>query len=237
MHISQQCCGINVRGLREAFSHGKILLICSLCRDKLKGQSITSYFAERPVSLPPNAPDLATKFQQLCGVVETLSKKIDDIASKPKPLPTTPLCDSPIWPRRSVKRRRDERQLPIRAAAELGTKDISLNDLSVPSIFPAVAKNKFWLYLSGLNPLATNNDVQKIVSCCLGVPDDVEAIRLVPKDKVVTSLTFVSYKVGLDLELKDKALDPASWPVGLLFREFVGQPKNVPRRPRMEEMN
>ena len=87
---------------------------------------------------------------------------------------------------------------------------------------------------SGLNPLASNNDIQKIVSRCLDVPDSVEVIRLVPKDKDVTTLSFVSFKVSLDPELKDRALNAASWPAGLLFREFIDQPKNSYRRLRTD---
>lgn len=235
LHISQQCCGINARGLKEHFASGKLLLICSSCREELKGRSISSYIVNTKQSHSPSIPNLAAQFQQLCGVVEALSNKIDDFTSVPKPPPATPLCDTPVWPRRSVKRRRDEPQLPIHATSAHGTKDISLDDLSVPSILPAAVPIKFWLYLSGLNPLATNNDVQKIVSRCLDTPETVEVIRLVPKDKDVTSLSFVSFKVGLDPILKSRALDPSSWPVGLLFREFIDQPKNVHRQLRQQE--
>ena len=239
LHISQQCCGFNARGLRDAFASRKVLVICSTCRDELNGRSISSYAAKTPQSQSSDLPNLNVKFQQLCGIVEALSNKFDDFVSKPKPPLATPsLGDTPIWPRRSVKRRRDERQSPIQTAPVYGTKDISLSDLSVPSILSAVVPNKFWLYLSGVNPLATNSDVQKIVSRCLDVPDSVDVVRLVPRDKDVASLTFVSFKVGLDPELKNRALDPASWPTGLLFREFVDQPKTGLRRPRMlDQMN
>ena len=105
-----------------------------------------------------------------------------------------------------------------------GTNNVDLSDLSVPSIVHNV--NKFWLYLSRLNPQITDSDVQKIVSRCISAPESVDVIRLVPKGKDVTGLSFVSYKIGLDPAMKNKALDSSSWPTGLLFREFIDQPKN-----------
>lgn len=239
LHISQQCCGINARGLKEAFASGKILLICSTCRAELKGRSISSYMAQTIQSQPhtPSSPILTAQFQHLCGVVDALSKKIDHFTAKPKPpAATLSLCDSPTWPRLSVKRRRDERQPLTLAAPECGTKEINLSDLSVPSILPAAAPKKFWLYLSGINPLATNSDVQKIVCRCLDVAESSEVIRLVPKDKDVTKLSFVSYKVGLDPALKTLALDPSSWPAGLFFREFIDHSKNANRLTIMDQI-
>lgn len=109
-----------------------------------------------------------------------------------------------------------------------GTKTIDLSEiqLSVPSITQATVPNKFWLYMTGLNPLITDSDVQKIVSRCLNMSDGAEVTRLVPKGKDVTTLTFVSYKIGLDPDLKELALEPSSWPVGIRLREFVDFSKN-----------
>lgn len=136
-------------------------------------------------------------------------------------------ASKPIWPKLGMKRRRlDEMQTrPI--ASDCGTNKVDLSDLTVP-----IGSNidKFWLYLSGLNPLITDADVQKIVSRCLDEPELVDVVRLVPKGKDISGMTFVSYKVGLDRTFKAKALDPSTWPVGLLFREFVNQPKNMDRR-------
>ena len=164
-------------------------------------------------------------------MVEVLSNKFDNVSCNTMPpLVSSPKSDASIWPVRGVKRRREEQRPTTSIATDRGTKDITLSDLSVPSILPSTVPEKFWLYLSGLNPLATNSDVKKIVSRCLEVPDTIEVVRLVPKDKDISQLSFVSYKVGLEPCLKNKALDPSSWPAGLLFREFINQPKNSIRR-------
>ena len=53
---------------------------------------------------------------------------------------------------------------------------------------------------------------------CLCTTDPVDVVRLVPKGKDVTGMTFISFKIGLDPCMKDSALDLAAWPDGLQFR-------------------
>ncbi|XP_049300531.1 uncharacterized protein LOC125774297 [Anopheles funestus] len=78
---------------------------------------------------------------------------------------------------------------------------------------------KFWLYLSRCRPLATVQEVQAFVKEQLGV-DDVIARKLVPANRDLSTLTFSSFKVGLSLELRERALSRSSWPVGTVFKEF-----------------
>lgn len=54
----------------------------------------------------------------------------------------------------------------------------------------------------------------------LNIDNDPTVVKLVPKGKTIEYLSFVSFKIGLDPSLKSKALDPETWPEGLLFREF-----------------
>lgn len=227
-HISQQCCGLNVRPLRDALMSGKTIFICSACRTELNGRSIRAYFANNHQSQSPLA-DLPGQVQQLFDVVADLSKKIDDFADKPKPKQEKILSGPPVWPRLGMKRRREDRMIDVDAPVASGTKAIDLSDLSdlsVPSIVQPVMPEKFWLYISGLNPQITDNDIQLVVSRCLKISDPATVVRLVPKGKDVSNITFVSYKVGLDPGLKESALDPASWPFGMRFREFVELRKN-----------
>lgn len=232
LHISQNCCGINSRGLKDAFSQGKLLLLCTGCRAELNGRSVRCYIAETQLAsqVPPdqqNSNDLPMQVQQLSNIVETLSKKIDNLSCV-QPQPNWPIPCTPAGPKRSVKRRRIDDRPIVQPPPECGTKNVDLSDLSVSTVVRNV--EKFWLYLSGLNPLITDDDVQKIVCRCLNVPAPTDVIRLVPKGKDVAELSFVSYKISLDPDMKIKALDSSSWPVGLLFREFVNQPKNWHRQ-------
>lgn len=56
---------------------------------------------------------------------------------------------------------------------------------------------------------------------------DVRCVRLVPKDKDVSQLSFVSFKIVVPLELFESIKDPALWPSYVAVREFVESP---PRR-------
>ena len=233
-HINQQCCGFNSRVCKDLFSQGKIIFICPHCRDELNGQSIGAYVADMIDKQPPphsqQLNDLPGQVQKLDEVVEGLSKKIDNMPHKPLNIDgsaSTPinLSATPVWPARNPKRRRADR-LPVEIASDRGTNTIDISDLSVPSITSAAAQKCFWLYLSGLNPKISDGDLQKNVSRCLNGIEPIAVIRLVQRGADTSNFSYVSYKIGLDPDVKSIALDPASWPAGLLFREFVDRPKN-----------
>ncbi|XP_065075674.1 uncharacterized protein LOC135699359 [Ochlerotatus camptorhynchus] len=224
-HISQQCCGINIRNLKEPLSAGKILFVCNSCRGVLQGRSIRCFIDDQQQQQmqPPSLASLPDQVRQLHDAVAELSKKVDNFSANPQRNPS--LSATPVWPKPGAKRRREDRP-DIDVPTVNGTKTIDLSGLSVPSIAPSTPPEKFWLYLSRLNPLITDNDVQSIVSRCLSLTEPVDVVRLVPRGKVVSSMTFVSFKIGLDPCLKDAALDPDSWPAGLQFREFIDSAKN-----------
>lgn len=88
------------------------------------------------------------------------------------------------------------------------------------SKFAAVApKQKFWLYLSRIACAVTTDDVRALVSQRLGT-DDAEVVRLVANGRDINTMSFISFKVGLNIDIKEKALSPTTWPRGIYFREF-----------------
>lgn len=238
-HISQQCCGINLRACKDIFAQGKVLFICPPCRNILDGRRIRAYVADVSPSESMVTNSLTTQLQQLSGMVEVLSKKVDNISSAPSqntgpifsPMIAVPNQNkTPIWSRMSTKRRRGDFGQSIRPSANKGTKAMDFSDLSIPSIIPAAPTPTFWLYLSGFHPMINEKDVEKIVSRCLNVNDGMKVIRLVPKGMDVSNMSFVSFKIGLDPASKPQALNAENWPDGLLFREFMDQPKNMSQR-------
>lgn len=78
---------------------------------------------------------------------------------------------------------------------------------------------KFWVYLSRISPDVTAEQVISMVKSRLAT-EDVVAFRLVPKDRDISTLSFVSFKVGMKQELRAKALTASTWPTGIYFREF-----------------
>lgn len=55
---------------------------------------------------------------------------------------------------------------------------------------------------------------------------EVDCRLLVPANQDVTQLNFVSFKIGVNLEIFPKLLQPEIWPVGVPVREFTDRPKN-----------
>lgn len=56
--------------------------------------------------------------------------------------------------------------------------------------------------------------------------DDVKVDKLVPRGKDTSNLTFVSFKIGIAHELKEKAMTSSTWPLGIRFREFENYSSN-----------
>lgn len=80
-HISQQCCGFNIRVNRELFSNGKAMFICPKCKDTLQGRSVCSYLKESLISQSSTSLDLeqlSNQVQNLANLVESLSKKVEN---------------------------------------------------------------------------------------------------------------------------------------------------------------
>lgn len=204
--------------------------MCPCCREELNGRSVKSYIAD--MQTPDTAPSsgLQTQVEQLFKLVESLSEKVDCCMPK-NTSDRTPMRSKAVedWPRLGVKRRRGNDKQPITVAPDRGTNTIDLSDLSIPHLTPETPTPKFWLYLSGLHPLVTVDDIHKITSRCLKLTAPADVVRLVPKGVDMANLTFVSFKVGLDPSTKDLALDAATWPNGILFREFIDQSKNQVR--------
>lgn len=100
--------------------------------------------------------------------------------------------------------------------------------------------SKFWLYLSRISPSATVEQIAALAKQRLGT-DELEVVKLIAKGRDVSTLSFVSFKVGINIELKNKALCSSIWPKGMLFREFSDNRSNEnfwePRRTPNQQPN
>lgn len=82
------------------------------------------------------------------------------------------------------------------------------------------------IFVSRLNPKTTVDDVLKFLTDSKIINDttDVHCVRLVPKDKDTSELSFVSFKLAVPKDLYDIILDPNIWPGQVALREFVDNP-------------
>lgn len=87
------------------------------------------------------------------------------------------------------------------------------------AVCPTNAVPDFWLYLSNIQPNVADEQVRTMVNECLGT-DNLKLVKLIPRDRDQRTLTFISFKVGISSDLKDKAMSVDTWPLGIRFREF-----------------
>lgn len=118
-----------------------------------------------------------------------------------------------------------------------GTGSSSNNDHAIKTV--TVSEPRFWIYFAHISPDVTADNFTTFVKSRLNT-SDVMVFRLVKQGADESRLSFVSFKVGVPLSLKAKALSPCSWPPHLAFREFLDynarrdfhQPPLPPSRPR-----
>lgn len=115
---------------------------------------------------------------------------------------------------RPAKRRRGDTDTPIRVVA--GTRAVANDDLIVAGPQPSL----FWVYLSRFHPTVKADTVERLVRDGLQTRDTVRVVSLVKKGTDPCSLNFISFKVGVSVECRTAALNPGTWPQGIVFREF-----------------
>lgn len=96
---------------------------------------------------------------------------------------------------------------------------------------PDECNDTFALFLTNIECHTTEDDISRLVCESLDIANmkNVKVRKLVPKGKTNDELVFVSFKVGLEAELKTIALKPSTWPRGIKYREFVS--RNVTWKP------
>lgn len=86
-------------------------------------------------------------------------------------------------------------------------------------------RQKFWLYLSRISCNVSVDQIRTLAQQRLGT-EDVDVVKLVAKGRDINTLSFVSFKIGMKTDLKNKALCPSTWPKGIYFREFSDNRSN-----------
>lgn len=246
LHFS--CCSLTRPNYELISSNG--LYLCEDCRllvqdSSLKelcpvsGSAISLEFFERQMN------DLKQQITALMEIIQTsnadtnasIRKLESQITAQNSHLDAAPnivlnepnvntTSSLPLFSRqKATNQRMDIVERPVHNPGTQGTSE-NMISVSAPSLVPAARPDLFWLYLSGLHPLISAEDVQNVVTSCLQINDPFSVIKLFPKDKDISTATFISFKIGLPLCYKTAALLPETWPIGVRFREFENKPKN-----------
>lgn len=101
----------------------------------------------------------------------------------------------------------------------------------VDTIKPAILVEKWYLYVSRIHPSVSPEAMIDYVCSKLGntSKEDVNCKLLLPKDRIIDStLTYISFKIGLKEPDFNLLSNSDMWPPGVIIRPFV----NHPRRPK-----
>lgn len=215
-HVVHLRCGSIDKTLNDSISDlPNLHWMCDECTKLVK----IARFRKTVSSLGHTITEL-TKYQETANaeLKSVLAKHSEQIAELSNRInvatPSLPASATSVN-RRATKRRRTENDKPTVKPLIGGTK--SSVDIGIATVQPP--KPMFWIYLSRLHPSVKSESVEKLTMDCLNC-DSAKAIPLIKKGTDVNSLNFISFKVGVDPKYRAIAVDPSSWPKGILFREF-----------------
>ena len=98
------------------------------------------------------------------------------------------------------------------------------------TIQTVAVRNKNYLHVSRLHPSTITDNLKSFVSSKLNLTSsDIDCWPLLPKNRDLNSLNFISFKVGVFKEDVSKTLAPDFWPSGTSIRPFIfnNQQKNA----------
>lgn len=209
-HIT--CANVSRALLGYFIQHRKNLFwMCDKCAELFENSHLRSI---------TKVADEKSPLVSLTEAISNLHTEIKQLSNKPAPGILSPGTGIRQWPQigqiRAAKR---PRGLDSKATECLsGSKQVGQNVVSVSvSTKPA---NRFWLYLSRIRPDVTNEEMLAMIRANLNLTEDPEVVKLVAEGADTSNMSFISFKVGLDPSFKTNALNPSTWPEGIMFREF-----------------
>lgn len=201
-------------------SCAQLFWMCRACTKMMSNATFRQAISSTNSVMQLMAEEQSKAFEELRKQIALNTTKINTILQRTPAQTTTPRVPRNQVPTNSRKRPR--LQLPDEPTHHEnpteGTKDINPDD-AIP-LATAQRANRFWLYLSGFDPQATVQQIEKLVKQNVNTDEDIEVVKLVPKGKTLEQLTSVSFKVGIGLHLKDLALSGSTWQKGIIFRQF-----------------
>lgn len=220
-------CSTLDRGQNNAVKKNKnVLFICDACLELLQNNTFRSNFIQSRSSVENDALKLfSDELSQCKKLMQDLSERVDKTAMQApqvefnrRPRIISASNFSPAAKRRAID------ELPPQESVQsiCGTKSADGNPIVNKLITP-----KFWLHLSKFSVDTTEGDISGIVADSLNIDkSEIEVVKLVSKNSDQSKLRFITFKVGINQNLKGTALDPSAWPSGLFVRVFVPRTKN-----------
>ena len=219
-----KCVQLKAELWEEVKANSTIFWMCPGCRKLMSSVRFRDALGSTNDYLEATWGQQNKILEELKSEIKSNADKINQILLKH---PVTPLNRN-SWPKvsdRPQKRPRiqiDSSPTEPNALGMLrGNKETGADSIVQPS------DSKFWLFLSRFSPHATVEEISKLVQQNLETDEPIEVVKLVRKNADLNQLRFVSFKVGFNPNMKEKAMQPASWQKGIYFREFVDTGRDI----------
>ncbi|XP_050093838.1 uncharacterized protein LOC126576573 [Anopheles aquasalis] len=225
----EECLGLTPAIRKELFRNPQLLWVCPGCSDMMgdgAAKMKNVVMGELSPMLDQMRSVILAEFdRRFTHLIELSHPSVPDVDHRAVASQASMTADSVsfadvIKDRTNTRHHPQTTVAPTNPPLVVGTASKTLVK-TVPAYQP-----KLWLFFSRLTRDTTDEQVADMVHHCLGV-NDVLVRRLLARDRDVTSVPFLSFKVGVPLALRERALDPATWPHGVSFREFVDRPRLV----------
>lgn len=236
--VCMRCTGIAEDAFAAIKANTHLVWMCTACKNLLAKARFTNSLVSIDKANESVIESMKNEIRD--GVLADIKNEIrSNFKTLIDSVPRTPVSfyRTPLGPSGSTKRLRENDgdddtsfRRPAKTMCGVGT---SAEDTNL--VAPEQESERFWLYLSGILPEVPDDKVTELVESKLKTTN-LRVIKLVPRGKNTRSLTFVSYKIGIPIELKPIALATETWPRGIRFREFedIGRKKQFFWRPSVE---
>lgn len=163
---------------------------------------------------------------EIAEAVKTMQSDIANLSSAVTAFAEKAVAQTaPVWPNKRPRESGSETPTKVSIpTASRGTRAMT----TVPVIAKTTESDDLWyIWLSSFPPSVSEDDIRLMVKECLSVDeDDPIAVKMLVKKGVdISTLTSITFKVGVSRDYRDSSLDPDNWPEGLAFREFVDMNK------------
>lgn len=225
------CCGIASSAFGEVMKNDQLFWMCKPCADLMNDvrmrEAVRAGYESGQEKLLTAHNEIVESLKQeiLVELKNELKSNFSSLINSSSLTPRTSKWTSGVM---STRRRRLFGKPSVSKSQKqplmLGTAE-SLSP-SLGNFAAAAPSQKFWLYLSRISREVTVEQVRALASRRLGT-DDVDVVKLVGKGRDVSTLSFISFKIGLDTTVKSKALSSSTWPKGIYYREFIDNRTNA----------
>lgn len=220
-----RCSGIDINIMNEISKNSQIFWLCKSCsslmRDMRLRSTVRSAYEVGQEKQLSHHNDIVEclKSEILTELKAEIKSNFTALINSSSLTPHTSkrlnLVPASVRSRRLFGPNREENQR--NTSLKIGTGNSISPSVGISTV--TTNKQKFWLYLSRISSNVSADQVKTLAQQRLGT-EDIDVVKLVAKGRDISTLSFVSFKVGIRTELKTKALCTSTWPKGIFFREF-----------------